>query len=77
MSDFNPWEFHIEPDEELDYLRRLFRVFEDCDAINDLLDGLSGNDIDTYAELDHVRDGLLDYYQRFPLPPETNEGSTP
>jgi len=67
MSDFNPYEFHITPDEELAYLRRFYRVMIDCDAENDLLDDLYGNDVDTWAELDHVCIGLRDFYARHPL----------
>jgi len=63
---FNPYEFTMEPSDELEYLRRFYQVMCDCDAENDLLDDLFGNDIDTWAELDHVCTGLHQLYRDYP-----------
>jgi hypothetical protein len=67
MSDFNPYDFPMTPADELEYLRRFYRIICDCDTQNDLLsDRLSEEDWGRYAELDHLCEGLRRLYQEHP-----------
>ena len=64
---FDPYEFTMHPRDELAYLRRLYRVLMDCDALDELKHDLfQEEDIGNWAELDHVCTGLDKLYTTHP-----------
>ena len=59
MSNYDPYHFDMFPDDELPYLRRLYRLLMDCDALDDVKHDLfQEDDIGNWAELDHLMTGL-------------------